>query len=413
MGPIKPSIWSFVIVFAVLSHAYIHASIHQKALRSRQIGTTTQILSRMFGDYDPQTRPPVRDSAEHSAIVVIVSVFINRIEWNDNIATVDLNLRQQFEDSRLAYDVDARESIDEIAIPSTKSIWSPDIYFTNAEELPVSGRKRVIIEPAGFVRVNEQRRVVVSVDDSGSFPFKNSRSLHLRISSFRYTIDDVAFVWANSGPTIVPVETSKELLESPYVFTEANAGDCAGNYTYGVHSCIDAEIIFEGSSSDGFARLFLPALFLVISSWLHFFIHGSWSVPRTFSAAIPFFIFAVIHLFYPRVSYGSCAAKNFLLGCLIFTFFSLIEYFLVIACGVHRKITRYHPLGVGGVRDGSVEPLSTIVTNQPIENEIVEKPTTTKCSRFAGNNGLDLISRIAFPITFLIFLIVFFIWYLI
>jgi hypothetical protein len=413
MGPIKPSIWSFVIIFAVLSHAYIHASIHQKALRSRQIGTMTQILSRMFGDYDASTRPPVRDSAEHSAIVVIVSVFINRIEWNENTATVDLYLRQQFEDSRLAYDVDARESIDEIAIPSSKTIWSPDIYFTNAEELPLSDRKRVIVEPAGFVRISEQRRIIVPVEDSGSFPFTNSRSIHLKISSFKYTIDDVVFLWANSGPTIVPVETSKELLESPYAFTEANAGDCVGNYTHGVHSCVDAEIIFEGSSSDGLMRIFLPSLCLVFASWLHFFVHGSWSVPRTFSAAIPFFIFATIHLFYPRISYGSYAAKNFLLGCLIFTFFSFVEYFLVIACGVHRKITRYHQLGAG-IRDGSAEPLSstTIVTNQPIENEIVEKSTTTK-SRFAGNNGLDLISRIAFPITFLIFLIVFFIWYMI
>ena len=69
---------------------------------------------------------------------------------------MDLYLRQQFEDSRLAYDVDARESIDEIAIPSNKPLWNPDIYFTNAEELPASDRKRVIIEPSGFVRINEQ-----------------------------------------------------------------------------------------------------------------------------------------------------------------------------------------------------------------------------------------------------------------
>lgn len=90
-----------------------------KALRSRQIGTEGQIVSRMLAEYDASVRPPVRgchtssiylpstnsyippspddqpgfilcflDSADHSAIVVITSLFINRVNWLDDYSAV-------------------------------------------------------------------------------------------------------------------------------------------------------------------------------------------------------------------------------------------------------------------------------------------------------------------------------------
>lgn len=71
-------------------------------------------------------------------------------------------------------------------------------------------------------------------------------------------------------------------------------------------------------------------------------------------------------------------------------------------------MTRHIPLGV---RDGSAEPLSTVITNQPIDNEINEK-STTACAKFASNDGIDVVARIAFPVAFIIFLIIFVIFYL-
>ena len=62
-----------------------------KALRSRQILTQQQILSQLFssGDYDPQIRPPVREHAQHPAIVVITSVYIDRVNWHGETAVRD------------------------------------------------------------------------------------------------------------------------------------------------------------------------------------------------------------------------------------------------------------------------------------------------------------------------------------
>jgi hypothetical protein len=42
-----------------------------------------------------------------------LKVYLNRIVWHKGSASVDLYLRQQWEDARLVYDVDTREGIQE------------------------------------------------------------------------------------------------------------------------------------------------------------------------------------------------------------------------------------------------------------------------------------------------------------
>lgn len=98
------------------------------------------------------------DSVDHATIVVITTVHINRITWKTYTAEVDLYLRQQWEDSRLKYEVDVREELDEVVIPQNKDIWVPDTYFGTAREVQFDGsrKKRIVVEPSGYVRASEQ-----------------------------------------------------------------------------------------------------------------------------------------------------------------------------------------------------------------------------------------------------------------
>jgi hypothetical protein len=73
-------------------------------------------------------------------------------------------------------------------------------------------------------------------------------------------------LWANHPPRIVPVEVSKELLEgTSYTLTEAFVGECVGNYTIGMYSCIDVNITFKGPATAPIIQLFLPSILLVTS----------------------------------------------------------------------------------------------------------------------------------------------------
>ncbi|RCN25600.1 hypothetical protein ANCCAN_28686 [Ancylostoma caninum] len=98
---------------AALLLVLVTSCLSQKAFRSRRIGTEGQVISKLLTDYDPATRPPVRDNADHSSILVITNIFINRVTWHEHRAEVDLYLRQQWQDGRLQYDVDPREEIEQ------------------------------------------------------------------------------------------------------------------------------------------------------------------------------------------------------------------------------------------------------------------------------------------------------------
>ncbi|KAK6736876.1 hypothetical protein RB195_019519 [Necator americanus] len=381
---------------AELLLVFVASSLSQKAFRSRRIGTEGQVISKLLTDYDPATRPPVRDNADHSSILVITNIFINRVTWQDNRAEVDLYLRQQWEDGRLQYDVDPREEIEQVSIPSNRKIWVPDTYFSTGNELRSENRQSLFVEPSGHVRSSQQRTLDVPVTYGSSFPFLNRKSFTLRLASYAYPLEDVVYLWANSPPFVNPVEVSNDLLSGPITFEEASAGDCLGNFTLGTYSCIDVVVTFAASTFGSLVSWFLPTLLLVVASWLHFWIHGSWSVPRTISAAVPFLIFAILFLFRRDVATATPGVCCWFAFCLILTFLSLIEYFIVICCGIRRSF-RYTANG------------------HPEENpigaakETLEVAYSSKCANIRNNNALDIIARVLFPVIFVLFLVLYFI----
>ncbi|KAI6242933.1 hypothetical protein M3Y99_00202900 [Aphelenchoides fujianensis] len=333
---VRTAVWLFVLLQACLQ---IAALTHSKALRSRQLGTESQIVSRMFTDYNEHQRPPVREYAEHGAIVVITSIHINRIQWHTHSAEVDLYLRQMWEDSRLSYEVDVREGLHEIAIPTNKKIWTPDTYFGTAIEKNVgAARRRIVVEPTGDVRSSEQKVIEVGVENSIAFPFHNQKTMRFRLASYQYPIEDLVYLWANSPPAIVPVEVSQDLLEGgAYQLSDIYVGDCLGNYTIGVYSCIDVQRATRRlRSSNSSCR---PCS----SSSPRGCTSGSSArgpCRRTISAAVPFLMFAVLVIFFPQPGLsrsGVGATQVWLLGCLVLTFASFVEYFLGIEAQYEGK----------------------------------------------------------------------------
>ncbi|CAJ0963359.1 unnamed protein product, partial [Mesorhabditis belari] len=399
----------FSAVFAIVYGQHVAAHIRRQNLAK-------QAQERIAAQsYDASQRPPVKgchypthssfivcflEGASHTAVAVIVSIFINRIVWHDEYAEIDLRLRQEWEDSRLAYEIDSREGVAEVSLPAGKQIWTPGTYISNAKEKAHDSveRSKMLIDPTGYVKAQTGRTIYVPITYGTAFPFLNQRTFKLRLSSYNYPIEDVVYVWANSGPNVLPLEVSEDLMEGAIKFEEVAAGDCLGNYTFGVYPCVDVDVTFSSSTFGGFARIFLPSILLVVASWLHFWVHGSWSVPRTISAAGPFLIFAALFMF------GGSALPSkvpslwcWLAFCLLLTFLSFLEYFLVILCGVRRNIRYVNGRG-STADDRLLNP----------GNETLEVVYDGKCASFRQNNGLDLISRILFPILFLIWCILYF-----
>uniref|UniRef100_A0A0N5BGF8 Neur_chan_LBD domain-containing protein n=1 Tax=Strongyloides papillosus TaxID=174720 RepID=A0A0N5BGF8_STREA len=302
--------------------------------RQRQHGVKTQIAHRIFSDYDPTLRPPPQEGSEHNSIIVMTSLVISNINLKGQMADIDVTLKQQWLDSRLSYQVDPREGVDEIKIDSSRIIWTPKTYFSKAKLItkePLDAS--YVVEPSGFIRSKEKVTLQTSVDSTPSFPFTSNKEITLKLSSKEHSIEDVAYVWSHAPPALKPVTVFDFALPVGYSFKEAYAGDCVGNYTIGSHSCIYVTIHLESSSTQFMITSFFPSLLLLISSWFHFFILPTWSVPRTISAVLPFIVFICVALFSSDWFWSKYLGSGFqywLLFCIVLTFLSLFEYFLVI-----------------------------------------------------------------------------------
>uniref|UniRef100_A0AC35U6L0 Neur_chan_LBD domain-containing protein n=1 Tax=Rhabditophanes sp. KR3021 TaxID=114890 RepID=A0AC35U6L0_9BILA len=374
---------------------------------TRQKGIQKLILHRIFSDYDPSIRPPPQDTSDHSSIIVMTNLFISKVKFVHDQVELDVTLRQQWPDSRLAYQVDAREGIQEIKMKDdSKKIWVPETYFAKSKVLSnYQNPVNYVIEPSGYIRSKSKYVLETSVVNSQSFPFSTQKQVTLKLSSQSYKLEEVAYVWSHAPPGLKPVEVADAGVLGGYTFSEAFAGDCVGNYTMGSHSCIFVTLHFNGSFSRNFTSALLPSLLLLIASWLHFFIHPTWSVPRSISAALPFILFASLVLFSKEkfwAQHESSGMGVWFAFCLIMTFLSFLEYFIVIIFTSKRKDMHY-VLPSNGVSTHIHEPKATNTTNVPVEL-VVQAVPKSKTAKFFQN--VDYVSRILFPLAFIIYVVV-------
>lgn len=331
------------------------------------------------GNYDPNSPPSV---VTNKGTPILVRLLIHRMVWFENQVEVHITLKEQWHDQRLQ--TNSRIPV-AFPIPDDTKIWEPDTYFSNGVEKKLGDKLFRIVEESGYIRTNRMISVKVPFKEESRFPFINRKKFRLRLSSYRYSTNDVIYQWP---PTFVPVELADQVLSDRYKNESYEIQDCTKKYSPDTHSCLEINLTFVGPVKQGIFKVFLPSLLLVFASWLHFWINGSWSVPRTLSAAGPFFVFAIMLLFFPNL-YEDYAkeTRTWFVTCLIFTFISFAEYFLVICCGSRRTL-RY--------------------TNGILEQEHMGKEAPdSRQTMIRADSSLDIVSRLAFPLLFFIFLTIY------
>lgn len=127
----------------------------------------------------------------------------------------------------------------------------------------------------------------------------------------------------------------------------------------------------------------------------------------------------VLQIFYPQpylAAAGVGGIQVWFVFCLTITFLSLLEYFFVICCGVRRSVHYYHgtsetehPLTAARDVRAHISAFSCYcVWFLQAANEAYEG----RCASFQRRSGLDIISRVLFPIIFIVFVALYLLWYL-
>uniref|UniRef100_A0A0N4VGZ7 Neur_chan_LBD domain-containing protein n=1 Tax=Enterobius vermicularis TaxID=51028 RepID=A0A0N4VGZ7_ENTVE len=260
------------------------------------------VIYKLKSDKYDSSVPPI--SKPDQGVIVYVRLLIHRLIWFDNQAEAHISLKEQWQDPR--FQVHSKQAVT-FRLPDDIKIWVPDTYFSNAVEKKLGDKVFRIVEESGYIDTHQKNFCTNG--------FQRYPQLSLLIKCY---------------PKDIKMKVTKFKIV---------ARDIRQLYSSDSYSCLEINLTFVGPIKQGIFKVFLPSLLLVFASWLHFWINGSWSVPRTLSAGAPFLIFAILLMFFPNMYEDySRGTRTWFVTCLLFTFASFVEYFLVICCGMRRTL---------------------------------------------------------------------------
>ncbi|OPJ69594.1 glycine receptor subunit alpha-2 isoform A [Patagioenas fasciata monilis] len=346
-----------------------------------------KLMGRTSG-YDARIRPNFKGPPVNVTCNIFINSFGSVTETTMDYR-VNIFLRQQWNDSRLAYSEYPDDSLD-LDPSMLDSIWKPDLFFANEKGANfhdvTTDNKLLRISKTGKVLYSIRLTLTLSCPmDLKNFPM-DVQTCTMQLESFGYTMNDLIFEWLSDGP----VQVAEGLTLPQFILKEdKELGYCTKHYnTARVALGITTVLTMTTQSSGSRASL-------------------------------------------PKVSYVK-AIDIWMAVCLLFVFAALLEYAAVnFVSRQHKEFLRlrrrqrrqnkedevardsrfnFSGYGMGHclqVKDGSA--VKATAPNPPPappkDSDSIKKKFVDRAKR------IDTISRAAFPLAFLIFNIFYWITY--
>ncbi|XP_078403042.1 glycine receptor subunit alpha-4-like [Cetorhinus maximus] len=337
-------------------------------------------------------------------------------------------LRQQWNDPRLAYSEYPDESLD-LDPSMLDSIWKPDLFFANEKGANfhevTTDNKLLRIFKNGNVLYSIRLTLILSCPmDLKNFPM-DVQTCAMQLESFGYTMNDLIFEWLETES----VQVAEGLTLPQFILNdEKDLGYCTKYYNTGTFTCIQVKFHLERQMGYYLIQMYIPSLLIVILSWVSFWINMD-AAPARVGLGITTVLTMTTQssgsrASLPKVSYVK-AIDIWMAVCLLYVFAALLEYAAVNFVSrqhkefmrlrkkqkrqqieeEHQRDSRFYFRGYGlghcvQVKDSTeLEGLSPF--NSPLPTP---RDTESIRQRFLDRaKQIDRISRAVFPLTFLIF----------
>uniref|UniRef100_A0A4W4G157 Glycine receptor, alpha 1 n=1 Tax=Electrophorus electricus TaxID=8005 RepID=A0A4W4G157_ELEEL len=390
----------------------------------------SEFLDKLMGKvsgYDARIRPNFKDPQGSKSdgthkkgppVNVTCNIFINSfgsIAETTMDYRVNIFLRQQWNDPRLAYSEYPDDSLD-LDPSMLDSIWKPDLFFANEKGANfhevTTDNKLLRISKNGNVLYSIRITLVLACPmDLKNFPM-DVQTCIMQLESFGYTMNDLIFEWDEKGA----VQVADGLTLPQFILKEEkDLRYCTKHYNTGKFTCIEARFHLERQMGYYLIQMYIP-MGLGITTVLTMTTQSSGS-----RASLP------------KVSYVK-AIDIWMAVCLLFVFSALLEYAAVnFIARQHKELLRFQrrrrhlkedeagegrfsfaAYGMGPAclqaKDGMAikgnnnnAPASSIPPEKSVEE--MRKLFISRAKR------IDTVSRVAFPLVFLIFNIFYWIIY--
>ncbi|XP_053422188.1 glycine receptor subunit alpha-1 [Nycticebus coucang] len=412
---------------------FLAASKEAEAARSApKPMSPSDFLDKLMGrtsGYDARIRPNFKGPPVNVSCNIFINSFGSIAETTMDYR-VNIFLRQQWNDPRLAYNEYPDDSLD-LDPSMLDSIWKPDLFFANEK----GAHFHEITTDNKLLRISRNGNVLYSIRitltlacpmDLKNFPM-DVQTCIMQLESFGYTMNDLIFEWQEQGA----VQVADGLTLPQFILKEEkDLRYCTKHYNTGKFTCIEARFHLERQMGYYLIQMYIPSLLIVILSWISFWINMD-AAPARVGLGITTVLTMTTQssgsrASLPKVSYVK-AIDIWMAVCLLFVFSALLEYAAVnFVSRQHKELLRFRrkrrhhkedeagegrfnfsAYGMGPAclqaKDGiSVKGTNNTTTTNPPPAPS-KSPEEMRKLFIQRAKKIDKISRIGFPMAFLIF----------
>ncbi|XP_070592835.1 glycine receptor subunit alpha-1 [Erythrolamprus reginae] len=428
--------WETVVFFSLAASKETGAA----ARSAPKLMSPSDFLDKLMGrtsGYDARIRPNFKGPPVNVTCNIFINSFGSIAETTMDYR-VNIFLRQQWNDPRLAYNEYPDDSLD-LDPSMLDSIWKPDLFFANEK----GAHFHEITTDNKLLRISKSGNVLYSIRitltlacpmDLKNFPM-DVQTCIMQLESFGYTMNDLIFEWQEKGA----VQVADGLTLPQFLLKEEkDLRYCTKHYNTGKFTCIEARFHLERQMGYYLIQMYIPSLLIVILSWISFWINMD-AAPARVGLGITTVLTMTTQssgsrASLPKVSYVK-AIDIWMAVCLLFVFSALLEYAAVnFVSRQHKELLRFRrkrrhhkeddtgegrfnfsAYGMGPAclqaKDGiSVKGANNNNTANPAPPPSKSADEMRKLFVQRAKK-IDKVSRIAFPMVFLIFNIFYWIIY--
>ncbi|CAK6976080.1 glycine receptor subunit alpha-3 isoform X1 [Scomber scombrus] len=353
--------WSLALLLSVG-----HCKEMDSGARARPIPMSpSDFLDKLMGrtsGYDARIRPNFKGPAVNVSCNIFINSFGSIAETTMDYR-VNIFLRQQWNDPRLAYSEYPDDSLD-LDPSMLDSIWKPDLFFANEKGAHfhevTTDNKLLRIFKNGNVLYSIRLTLTLSCPmDLKNFPM-DVQTCIMQLESFGYTMNDLIFEWQENGP----VQVAEGLTLPQFLLKdERDLRYCTKHYNTGKFTCIEVRFHLERQMGYYLIQMYIPSLLIVILSWVSFWINMD-AAPARVALGITTVLTMTTQssgsrTSLPKVSYVK-AIDIWMAVCLLFVFSALLEYAAVnFVSRQHKELLRFrrHHKSKSKNSGGAVDPV--------------------------------------------------------
>uniref|UniRef100_A0A8C2EYN6 Glycine receptor subunit alphaZ1 n=1 Tax=Cyprinus carpio TaxID=7962 RepID=A0A8C2EYN6_CYPCA len=424
----------------------IHSLAASQQAAARKAATPmppSEFLDKLMGKvsgYDARIRPNFKGPPVNVTCNIFINSFGSIAETTMDYR-VNIFLRQQWNDPRLAYSEYPDDSLD-LDPSMLDSIWKPDLFFANEK----GANFHEVTTDNKLLRISKNGNVLYSIRitlilacpmDLKNFPM-DVQTCIMQLESFGYTMNDLIFEWDEKGA----VQVADGLTLPQFILKEEkDLRYCTKHYNTGKFTCIEARFHLERQMGYYLIQMYIPSLLIVILSWVSFWINMD-AAPARVGLGITTVLTMTTQssgsrASLPKVSYVK-AIDIWMAVCLLFVFSALLEYAAVnFIARQHKELLRFQRrrrhLKVSPTEDEAGDGRFSFAAygmgpaclqakdgmaikgnnnNAPTSANPPEKSVEEMRKLFISRaKRIDTVSRVAFPLVFLIFNIFYWIIY--